>query len=126
MDTLGNVLGWYPSDTTSANTKLEYSLLIYNPAATEVQKVEEDGGSILVFPNPSKNSQTIQVNLDKSEQVTVVLFDIQGKYLGQIFSGLCDAGRTDIPSNISMLANGIYVYRVQTKSFAQTIKFNKM
>ena len=126
MDTLGNFLGWYPSDTTSANTKLEYSLLIYNPAATEVQKIEEESGSILVFPNPSKNTQTIEMNLDKAEQVEILLYDMQGRFLGEVFNGLCDAGRTDIPSNISRLSSGIYLYRVQAQSFARSIKFNKM
>lgn len=75
---------------------------------------------------PNNNSQTLRVNLKEASTLKITLFDVEGRLVKEVFDGKAANGINDFSINVSTLASSLYFYRIQTNSFARTIKFNKL
>jgi len=74
------------------------------------------------FPNPFNPSTTIRFELLQKEFVTIKVFDILGKEVATLVNEQKEAGRYDVDFNAAGLNSGIYFYRIEAGSFAETKK----
>ncbi|THU34206.1 T9SS type A sorting domain-containing protein [Niastella caeni] len=78
------------------------------------------------FPNPFSQTTTIEFNLTKKERVSLVLYDIQGNKVADIYHGNLGAGKHTIPFNAQRLTPGNYICRLITKERSATIKMIRL
>jgi len=78
------------------------------------------------YPNPFSQTTTIEFTLTKKESVSLVLYDIQGNKVADIYNGNLRAGKHTIPFNAQRLANGYYICRLITKERSATIKMMRL
>jgi hypothetical protein len=70
-----------------------------------------------VYPNPFSSNSTITFSLNKTENVKVGLYDLQGKLIRLIADKQFGMGINNININADNLASGIYMIKVETNSF---------
>jgi hypothetical protein len=64
------------------------------------------------YPNPFNPTTTIDFILPKKGKVTLKLFDITGKEIKTIFSGIKDQGQHSLDLNLEGYPSGVYFYRM--------------
>ncbi|MFT3675326.1 MAG: DUF4082 domain-containing protein [Chitinophagaceae bacterium] len=76
------------------------------------------------FPNPTGGSQytTIRFTLPRRTNVTLSLYDMNGRLIQTLATGNKDAGTHAIPFDPSRLSTGLYYYKLQTEDFTDTKK----
>lgn len=76
------------------------------------------------FPNPTGGSQytTIRFTLPRRTNVTLSLYDLNGRLIQTLVTGNRDAGTHAIPFDPSKLSTGLYYYKLQTEDFTDTKK----
>jgi hypothetical protein len=78
---------------------------------TSVQQIEADNFSMSLYPNPAMSSSQLEINLKRSGNYTVDMFDILGQnVMSRNFNGA--AGKNNITLNVSDLHSGMYLVRV--------------
>ncbi|MDO9257107.1 MAG: T9SS type A sorting domain-containing protein [Bacteroidales bacterium] len=65
-----------------------------------------------VYPNPVSQNATIILNLDKSQNVTIALYDILGNKVSTIAQKHYSAGNNEIKYDASSLPKGMYFVRI--------------
>jgi len=73
-------------------------------------------------PNPCNSTTEIQFTLSSSEQVSLDLYDVNGRSVQHILNGFTPAGNHQVNINTSSLDTGVYYYTLQTSSGKQTRK----
>jgi len=68
------------------------------------------------YPNPFNPSTTIGFFLNKSEDVSLIVYDIIGSQVAVLAQGSYDEGYNEVIFNASNLSSGMYIYRLQTDS----------
>jgi hypothetical protein len=111
--------GWVLGDDT---------LLLYTSTGG-VTAVREDGHPVVQefmlkqnYPNPFNPSTTIQYALPHRSQVTLVVFNILGQQVAELFHGTVEAGLHEVRFDGSSLPSGVYVYRLQAEGRSQSRK----
>ena len=99
------------SDTTTFN-------LLVNVGVEEIQTL----AGVNLYPNPVSQEATIDVNLNEATDVVVVVYDITGKVIANVFSGQMDAGITTLKVDASQLEAGIYFTTIASKNAKKTLK----
>jgi len=74
------------------------------------------------YPNPFNPSTTISFNLPSKGFVSLKVFDMLGREVSTIISEEIPAGSYSRQWNASIMSSGIYFYRLQAGSFAETKK----
>jgi hypothetical protein len=100
---------WYYVTGTSP-----YIRLNIQTATSSVKEVATTNGLNVRqnVPNPAKDNCTIVYSLGNESDVTVEVYDINGKLIMSQFEGKRVAGSNTIVLNTSALANGVYSYKV--------------
>lgn len=83
------------------------------------ESVDQRGvvSSIKIGPNPVSNEGVVSVELSETEQVEVVVMDMTGKDLLDVFNGTLEAGTTNtLRADMTALRAGIYQICVRTSS----------
>ena len=75
------------------------------------------------FPNPFNNATQIQFNLDQDQELSLQVFDMQGKEVVTLTKGFFPAGSHTLVWNGQdhtgySVASGIYFYRIQSEKFS--------
>jgi hypothetical protein len=103
-----------------------YSTTVISPA-TGVSPAEDQKSqqfSLLQnFPNPFNPSTTFSYRLPANSNVSLTVYDLLGRNVSTLVSGLQQAGNHTILFRADGLASGIYVYRLQAGNLIQTKKF---
>ncbi len=68
--------------------------------------------SMKVFPNPTNNTATLQVELVKAGNLSVTLVDVQGKQVIPTIAKELKAGMHSFELNTSSLQNGVYFLQI--------------
>jgi len=73
------------------------------------------------YPNPFNAGTTISYNLEKENQVTIDIYDLNGRQVAVIADGIQPAGNHQViwdgvDSNGSPVSSGVYFYRMSTNS----------
>ncbi|MGE5621074.1 MAG: T9SS type A sorting domain-containing protein [archaeon] len=75
------------------------------------------------YPNPFNPSTTIKFDLPESGNVTLRIYDIQGKLVQTVLNNVFKAGGTyEYKVNMNRMASGIYLYTLQHNGKIQTRK----
>ena len=68
------------------------------------------------YPNPFNPSTTISFFLNKSEKITLVVYDIIGNQVAVLADGVYNEGYNEVVFNANNLSSGLYIYKLQTES----------
>lgn len=136
FETYDGGLNWEPAIIQSnGNTMLAVKLIGNTGYAVgafgEILKMELTTGiyentsapvKMYNYPNPSNDRTEIFLEMNKTQQIDILLFDIAGRVVKQIFNGRIDAGNHTIPLITSDLSTGIYQYTVTGEDMLATRK----
>ena len=80
------------------------------------------------YPNPFNPTTTIQFDLPAPSEVTIIIFDIQGREVTTLLQEQRESGVHKVTLEASDIPSGVYFYRIhsssgKTKNFVQTKKF---
>ncbi|MBL0014957.1 MAG: T9SS type A sorting domain-containing protein [Bacteroidetes bacterium] len=114
--------------------EVEYNALIFNsleggdsskvPAlevtiacgkVTAADEVAMTNTTMQLYPNPTKHTLNLGIELSKPSEVQVQLIDLQGRVIGQHDAGVQSAGKQilNLDSLVSQAAAGMYIVRAQ-------------
>ena len=74
------------------------------------------------YPNPFNPNTKISYSLPEASDVTLKIFNSLGEEVATLVNQKQDAGRYELNFNSTGLASGMYLYKIQAGSFAQTKK----
>jgi len=82
--------------------------------------IEENEKAILQqsYPNPTTDKMNIPVQLKKSSDVTISVYDLQSREVKKLDLGFLSAGSHDIELSLRELPNGIYGFLVKGDEFS--------
>ncbi len=70
------------------------------------------------YPNPFNPTTTIRFEVPKSQRVEVVVYDILGSKVKELYNDIAPVGIITINFEAKDLASGMYIYRLKTKEFS--------
>jgi len=74
------------------------------------------------FPNPFNPSTTIRYQIPQDGIVTLKIYDILGSEVATLVNEEKIAGKYEVNFNASVLASGVYIYKIQAGSFINSKK----
>ena len=74
------------------------------------------------YPNPFNPSTTIEFNLPKSSEVSLKVYNILGEEVATLLSASLLSGSHSVEWDVSNLASGVYLYRLQAGDYVETRK----
>ena len=83
---------------------------------------ETPQSSIQVTPNPTLGSTKIEITTEQSENVKILLFDANGKFIMDIVEKYLDTGTNTITFSTKNIPNGSYLVNVKGQQINQTKK----
>jgi hypothetical protein len=75
------------------------------------------------FPNPFNPVTTIRYDLPHSAHISLKVYNVLGEEVITLADEVRSAGSHEVQLNATGLASGVYFYRMQAGSFAETRKF---
>jgi PKD repeat protein len=77
-----------------------------------------------VYPNPCYGKAVVEVDLDKNSNVSIVLFDLTGKEISQVYNGELMTGenKIEISDLAQKLQSGTYLLRINFENDATVAK----
>lgn len=103
-------------------------LLRLNPGMlVDVKQISDKTSSTILYPNPiSAGDFTLQYVLEKSIQVSITLYDLQGKRIAELLPpALCAPGDHQENLKLPNVVAGSYLIKIETPEWVKTIKFIK-
>ncbi|MFP4470125.1 MAG: YCF48-related protein [Bacteroidales bacterium] len=136
FETYDGGLNWEPTEVQSnGNTMLAVKLIGNTGYAVgtfgEILKMETSTGiyentsapiKMYNYPNPTNERTHIFLEMNEVRQVNISLFDMTGKLVKKIYSGIIDVGNHTFPLTTSDLSSGIYQYTVTGEDMLATRK----
>lgn len=74
------------------------------------------------YPNPFNPSTIINYSLPVQSNVSIKIFDVLGKEIGNLVNELQTAGNHSVEFNAVNLPSGVYYYRIEANDFVDTKK----
>ncbi len=93
---------------------------------SQVRSVRNEGlADVAIFPNPVNDVMTVSITADKAERGEMTIADISGKI---IYTRTLNVAQGDnkLPVNVSNMASGAYIIKVQLNDDIVIRKFNKL
>ena len=72
------------------------------------------------YPNPFNPTTTIEFSLERTQHVTLSVYDVLGKHVTTIVDGVQPAGAHTVKFDGSELSGGIYFYQLQAGDYSET------
>ena len=86
-----------------------------NAPALLVNEIADANLFFSAFPNPASNSSTINVLLPHSQEISLELYDAQGKLVKLITNGKVSKGTHQYNVSLTNISEGVYFYRLVTE-----------
>ncbi|MFN5795650.1 MAG: S8 family serine peptidase, partial [Bacteroidota bacterium] len=128
FDLDSNFLGWWPQNISDTSLiKFEYSILVEDTTAIDETSILKKNytSNIELFPNPSKDKQTINITNINKNPISIRLIDFSGRVIKDVYKSNYHLEKTRIDIDISNLAPSIYYYEItigEVKSYVKAIK----
>jgi hypothetical protein len=74
------------------------------------------------YPNPFNPETNIEFDVMKKSNVSIIIFDVQGRKIEELKFGTLNAGSYRVSWNASSNASGVYFYKLETGGYAETRK----
>jgi len=74
------------------------------------------------YPNPFNAHTTINFGLPEAVQISIVIYDINGRLIETLFTGKTGPGNYKINWNANKYSTGLYFLKINSKKFTKTIK----
>jgi len=101
------------------------TIQVINISCVGIVELKNSGTSFNVYPNPTNDKLTLRMNIIRTVDLNIELFDLGGKLVFEQQANF-DKDKTECKLNISNLANGIYMLKVTSKEgSSQTLKIVK-
>lgn len=91
------------------------------PASTD--EVVEIKHGFLLYPNPTKGSISLDINLDKATDVQFFIVDQLGRTMQEVTTGALPEGKSTFNVDVSSFASGTYFGVMRKDGTATTQKF---
>ncbi|TNE82402.1 MAG: T9SS type A sorting domain-containing protein [Bacteroidetes bacterium] len=75
-----------------------------------------------VFPNPASTQATVKLNMPSQEQTEVEVYDLMGKKVAVLHTGVLPAGEKELTFNGTGLSSGMYIVKVTAGGSSSTRK----
>lgn len=98
---------------------------VIDTTASRVAAADKPAGQYALhqnYPNPFNPVTAIRFDLLKSEQATLIVYDVTGREVARLQDGLLPAGAHTVRFDGSRLTTGMYLYKIETPSFTQMRK----
>jgi len=109
-----------------SNIEGRLSVLSFDPDAvlTDIEETPLLSQPFLVnnYPNPFNPATTIEYSLPVSGEVSLLVYNIKGEQVANLYSGVQSAGEHQIKWDASNAASGLYFYRLRAGDFVSTKK----
>jgi hypothetical protein len=76
------------------------------------------------YPNPAKETATIELYFTKPQQATVNVYDMSGKLVNTIENKTYPFGNNNVNVDVRNLENGLYIVRIETESGSRNIRLS--
>ena len=103
---------------------VSFDRLVYLKVNQSTVGINENVGfknRVKLYPNPSSEYSSVEVNLNSNEEITIELYDIQGRKLNVIYSGNLIEGTNVIEFGLTKYSSGQYFVRVISESGETTL-----
>jgi len=94
-----------------------------NPLGVDELLEKVNTWQVTVFPNPATNLLNVKYNLPTEDNISISVFDLQGKLLLEVNKGIRTKGEHEEILDISILPAGQYLCRIsgQTNTISKNI-----
>ena len=99
----------------------------FNYSNEKVIELESDFGEMSiseVAPNPVRTTSTININLSQTANITIEMYNAEGKIVATLFDGLAPAGTKSIEINAAKFNSGAYTLVLRAGQNTITRKVN--
>ena len=126
FDTSGNPIGWIPNVSSLDSARLEYSVLSIDTLAPVAQiEVFSNESAVILYPNPTNQSHTIELSGLTGKEIKIDLYDMQGCRIRTVINQKIKETKFSENVDVSELPNGIYIYSIVLNDEHKSIKFVK-
>jgi len=81
-----------------------------------IEDVKINDDNLMIYPNPTQNETTIELDLGELSMVTISVFDATGNRIEDLVSNRkTEAGKSSIQYNTSKLSQGVYMVVLKTE-----------
>jgi hypothetical protein len=92
------------------------------PASVQNTTAPDKSPSLLVYPNPMSTQGTVDYTLAAEDNITLTIYDIQGREVQDVNLGKQASGQHLVPVNTEKLSNGTYLLTVTGSNFRKTAR----
>jgi len=89
----------------------------YTAGTNIITTLTENKEILQIYPNPFSNSATIEYTLPEGSDVEIVLYDLTGRKIENLYSGYQSSGIHTLSINVNDLNPGIYFYKMKTGKY---------
>jgi hypothetical protein len=121
---VGQTYWYYLADVDISGVRTEHRNLLTSATAIGSSAIASEY-SLSVYPNPFNPSTTISYTLPIAGEVTIAVYDVQGRLVGKLpfaSTSIMSAGEHQMTFDASGLATGIYFVQMQSGSFVTSQK----
>ncbi|MDA3822868.1 MAG: DUF3160 domain-containing protein [Bacteroidales bacterium] len=111
---------------TTAGDTIQAENVLKGEEYTGIDYVSQKKNSIdylLVFPNPAKESVHFRFILSEATEVNAELFDITGRKVRSVYSGVLPASEQDVAVDLDRENPGVYILRIKVNQEVYLRKF---
>lgn len=98
--------------------------IIVNPSTVNIEE-EQNKVSVKAYPSPVVNNLTISIDLSKSEELTLDIYNLIGENIYSLNKAMYSSGKNTIQVDFSDFPGGAYFVKVFGKEEQYTMKIMK-
>ena len=88
---------------------------------TDIEEQKNQSNYNIIFPNPTNGIVNIEFTFPYNEQTNIIIYDIRGNIINELFNGFLDIGEHTFPWNTTNVANGVYYCQININNQFSTI-----
>lgn len=112
------------TDSAGAADSLTIQVVVKHPEGidNDENKIPDDFYLGQNYPNPFNLGTVISYGLPRETLMNIVVFDLNGRAIDNLWNGKQNAGHYTIKWNATQFPSGVYFIRMQTSAFIETRK----